>query len=192
VQSEDICLIRVILKQLFVINKTRQETASIEESLITNSQDNTDEENGAREWDGILHWDLQQHPLYREGYRVRDILFVQRSFLAAISTGLKKLVNCFLDCGAVAGFAFPVNEKHPLPVSLAIRHGYDEIFDLLIKHKARTCGGDECPVVEAVKYHRFHELRVLVRLGVCGHWDEALSLALDTLPTFDLMVENGV
>ncbi|GIC89054.1 ankyrin repeat protein [Aspergillus udagawae] len=164
----------------------------MEESPITNTQDNTDEEDGARDWDGTLHWDLQQHPLYKEGYRVRDILFVQRAFLAAISTGIKDLVNCFLDYGAVAGFTFPVNEKHPLPVSFAIRHGYDEIFDLLIEHKARTCGGDECPIVEAVKYHRFHELRVLVRLGVCGHWDEALSLALDTRPMFDLMVENGV
>lgn len=92
----------------------------------------------------------------------------------------------------VAGFAFPVSEKHPLPVSLAIRHGYNEIFDLLVKHKAHICGGDTCPIVEAVKYHRFHELRVLVRLGVCGHWDEALSLASDSRPLFDLMEENGV
>jgi hypothetical protein len=191
VQSGDICLVREILKQLFAINKKREETASMEESPITNTQNNT-EEDGARDWHGTLHWDLQQHPLYKEGYRVHDILFVQRAFLAAISTGLKELINCFLDCGAVAGFDFPVNEKHPLPVSLAIRHGYDEIFDFLIKHNARTCGAVECPILEAVKYHRFHELRVLVRLGVCGHWDEALSLALDTRPMFDLMVENGV
>ncbi|GFF70590.1 ankyrin repeat protein [Aspergillus lentulus] len=192
VQSGDICLVREILKQLLLINKKREKTGSMEEGPITNTQNNTDEEDGARDWDGTLHWDLQQHPLYKEGYRARDILLVQRAFLAAISTGLKELVNCFLDCGAVAGFAFPVNEKHPLPVSLAIRHGHDAIFDLLIKHKARTCGGVECPIVEAVKYHRFHELRALVRLGVCGHWDEALSLTLDTRPMFDLMVENGV
>ncbi|OKP09215.1 hypothetical protein PENSUB_5423 [Penicillium subrubescens] len=73
-----------------------------------------------------------------------------------------------------------------------MRHGYGEIFDLLIKHKARTCGGDECPIVEAVKYHRLYEVRVLVRLGVCVHWDEALSFALNNRPIFDLMVENGV
>ncbi|KAH2020128.1 hypothetical protein KXV45_003447 [Aspergillus fumigatus] len=127
-----------------------------------------------------------------EWYRVRDILFVQRAFLASISTGRKELVQCFLDSGAVAGFAFPANEKHPLPLSLAIRHGHEEIFDILVKHKARACGEDECPVVAAVKYHRFHELRVLVRLGDCGHWDEALSLALDTRPISDHMVDNGV
>ncbi|KAH1669671.1 hypothetical protein KXV65_004749 [Aspergillus fumigatus] len=79
-----------------------------------------------------------------------------------------------------------------LPLSLAIRHGHEETFDILVKHKARACGEDECPVVAAVKYHRFHELRVLVRLGDCGHWDEALSLALDTRPIFDHMVDNGV
>jgi hypothetical protein len=129
VQSGDICLVREILKQLFVINKKREEPASMEESPVSNTRDNTDEEDAARGWDGTLHWDLQQHPLYKKGHRVRDILFVQRAFLATISTGIKELVECFLDCGAVAGFAFPVEEKYPLPVSLAIRHGYDEIFD---------------------------------------------------------------
>ncbi|KAJ5906939.1 uncharacterized protein N7473_003855 [Penicillium subrubescens] len=166
----------------------------MEESPITNTRDNTDEEDAAaRGWDGTLHWDLQQHLLYKEGHRVRDILLAQRAFLAAVSTGLKELVNCFLDCEAVAGFEFPFNgKKYPLPVALAMRHGYGEIFDLLIKHKARTCGGDECPIVEAVKYHRLYEVRVLVRLGVCVHWDEALSFALNNRPIFDLMVENGV
>ncbi|KAH2017019.1 hypothetical protein KXV70_003077 [Aspergillus fumigatus] len=191
-QSGDICLVQEILQQLSVITKKREETASTEDSPIRDTQDNTDEEDGARDWDGTLHWDLQQHPLYKEWYRVRDILFVQRAFLASISTGRKELVQCFLDSGAVAGFAFPANEKHPLPLSLAIRHGHEEIFDILVKHKARACGEDECPVVAAVKYHRFHELRVLVRLGDCGHWDEALSLALDTRPISDHMVDNGV
>ncbi|KAH1683883.1 hypothetical protein KXX46_008783 [Aspergillus fumigatus] len=191
-QSGDICLVQEILQQLSVITKKREETASTEDSPIRDTQDNTDEEDGARDWDGTLHWDLQQHPLYKEWYRVRDILFVQRAFLASISPGRKELVQCFLDSGAVAGFAFPANEKHPLPLSLAIRHGHEEIFDILVKHKARACGEDECPVVAAVKYHRFHELRVLVRLGDCGHWDEALSLALDTRPISDHMVDNGV
>ncbi|KAH2363827.1 hypothetical protein KXV98_003321 [Aspergillus fumigatus] len=191
-QSGDICLVQEILQQLSVVTKKREETASTEDSPIRDTQDNTDEEDGARDWDGTLHWDLQQHPLYKEWYRVRDILFVQRAFLASISTGRKELVQCFLDSGAVAGFAFPANEKHPLPLSLAIRHGHEEIFDILVKHKARACGEDECPVVAAVKYHRFHELRVLVRLGNCGHWDEALSLALDTRPISDHMVDNGV
>ncbi|KAH3465252.1 hypothetical protein KXV78_008818, partial [Aspergillus fumigatus] len=191
-QSGDICLVQEILQQLSVITKKREETASTEDSPIRDTQDNTDEEDGARDWDGTLHWDLQQHPLYKEWYRVRDILFVQRAFLASIPTGRKELVQCFLDSGAVAGFAFPANEKHPLPLSLAIRHGHEEIFDILVKHKARACGEDECPVVAAVKYHRFHELRVLVRLGDCGHWDEALSLALDTRPISDHMVDNGV
>ncbi|KAH1765798.1 hypothetical protein KXX41_003141 [Aspergillus fumigatus] len=191
-QSGDICLVQEILQQLSVVTKKREETASTEDSPIRDTQDNTDEEDGARDWDGTLHWDLQQHPLYKEWYRVRDILFVQRAFLASISTGRKELVQCFLDSGAVAGFAFPANEKHPLPLSLAIRHGHEEIFDILVKHKARACGEDECPVVAAVKYHRFHELRVLVRLGDCGHWDEALSLALDTRPISDHMVDNGV
>lgn len=191
-QSGDICLVQEILQQLSVVTKKREETASTEDSPIRDTQDNTDEEDGARDWDGTLHWDLQQHPLYKEWYRVRDILFVQRAFLASISTGRKELVQCFLDSGAVVGFAFPANEKHPLPLSLAIRHGHEEIFDILVKHKARACGEDECPVVAAVKYHRFHELRVLVRLGNCGHWDEALSLALDTRPISDHMVDNGV
>lgn len=31
-----------------------------------------------------------------------------------------------------------------------------------------------------------------MRLGDCGHWDEALSLALDTRPISDHMVDNGV
>jgi hypothetical protein len=36
-------------------HKKQEETASIEESPITNTQDNTDEEDGARDWDRTLH-----------------------------------------------------------------------------------------------------------------------------------------
>lgn len=69
-KSGDICLVQEIREQLVVINKKRKETASMEESPITNTRDNTVEEDAARDWDGTLHWDLQLHPLYKKEHRV--------------------------------------------------------------------------------------------------------------------------
>ncbi|KAL5361094.1 ankyrin repeat protein [Aspergillus floccosus] len=167
--SPDIGLLAEILDRLAVMNKERNEVASsrtVQQTGNTRNDNSYDEKDAARLWDGSLHPDIKDHPLYAAGYRLRDILSIQRAFLAAIPTGSKELVTYFLDHGPVRRLDLP-RGKDPLPLTLAVKHGYDEIFDILISdHAAHTCDSDDCPIVEAVKRHHFRMIRALLEVGV--------------------------
>ncbi|KAF9884894.1 hypothetical protein FE257_000961 [Aspergillus nanangensis] len=185
----NIGLVQEILSALNV-KRNRNDTASVANA----DEDSIDEEEErSRDTGGRLPSDLVDHTLYEKGYRVRDILNIQRAFLAAISTGLIELVRCFFNFGATATFEFPRHEqypedpsqiyvsahfarlpdpKYPPPLCLALKHGDDALFDLLMKYDSDPCAWKRCPLFEAVTAQRFH--------------------AVHDREMFDFMVESGV
>ncbi|GES58173.1 ankyrin repeat-containing protein [Aspergillus terreus] len=114
---------------------------------------------------------VKDHPLKAAGYRIAHIVQIQKALLAAIRGGHKEIVTALLDHGAQAnfccgpyqrptrgcGFARRLQKRlatDPPPLYLAVKHGHEQLVELLLQRGADPDMYKACPLYRAVDDER--------------------------------------
>ncbi|KAG2413262.1 hypothetical protein HFD88_002451 [Aspergillus terreus] len=140
------------------------------------------------------YWeDVYNHPLYRQGYRVKSIMNIQHALVEAVGGGYSDMVRLLLDSGAQVNFyrgkrahSPPARIKSrqwgyvpidPPPLFMAVKCGHIELVKLLLERGAKAELYAPSPLYRAVEDNRHDIAAVLVRHGVRLQ-DTALKLAV--------------
>lgn len=184
------------------------------ESTVWEEIDTTDDENEEtwkyvpeRRYSSVP--EVKDHPLKAAGYRIAHIVQIQMALLAAIRGGHKEIVTMLLDhgarvnfyCGAYqrptrgCGFARRLRGRRatdPPPLYLAVKHGHEQLVELLLERGADPDMYKPCPLYRAVDDERYDIIEMLLKHGAINQ-ESSLKLAAlkGNLSMLRFLLDNG-